>query len=53
MDALNQTTVPGVYAIGDNCSLGHQLAIAIGMGNRVGAELSRSLILGRTLPAST
>lgn len=51
VDALNQTTVPGVYAIGDNCGLGHQLAIAIGMGNRVGAELSRRLILGRTLPA--
>ena len=51
VDALNQTSVPGVYAIGDNCGLGHQLAIAIGMGNRVGAELSRRLILGRTLPA--
>lgn len=51
VDALNQTTVPGVYAVGDNCGLGHQLAIAIGMGNRVGAELSRRLILGRALPA--
>ena len=51
VDALNQTSVPGVYAIGDNCGLGHQLAIAIGMGNCVGAELSRRLILGRTLPA--
>lgn len=51
VDALSQTTVPGVYALGDNCTLVHQLANAIGVGNRVGAELSRSLILGRALPA--
>jgi len=42
--------VPGVYAAGDNCSPMHQLAHAIGTGNRVGAELSRRLILSRTLP---
>lgn len=51
VDALNQTTVPGVYAAGDNCSPMHQLAHAIGTGNRVGAELSRRLILSRTLPS--
>lgn len=52
VDEQNQTTVPGVYALGDNCTMLHQLANAIGAGNRVGALLSRDLILGRTLPAS-
>ncbi|MGY3089909.1 thioredoxin reductase [Hymenobacter sp. UYAg731] len=47
----NQTSVPGVYALGDNCTMLHQLANAIGVGNRVGGMLSRDLILGRTLPA--
>ena len=51
VDEQNQTTVPGVYAAGDNCTMLHQLANAIGVGNRVGAMLSRDLILGRTLPA--
>lgn len=50
VDAQNQTSVPGVYAIGDNCSLGHQLAQAIGVGNRVGAERSRDLILRQYRP---
>ncbi|RFP64312.1 NAD(P)/FAD-dependent oxidoreductase [Hymenobacter lapidiphilus] len=50
VDELNQTTVPGVYALGDNCTMMHQLANAIGVGNRVGGLLSRDLILGRTLP---
>ena len=47
VDDLNQTTVPGVYAAGDNCSPLHQLANAIGVGNRVGAILGRDLILSR------
>ena len=50
VDDLNQTTVPGVYAAGDNCSPLHQLANAIGIGNRLGAILSRDLILARPLP---
>ncbi|GAA3945397.1 NAD(P)/FAD-dependent oxidoreductase [Hymenobacter algoricola] len=50
VDEQNQTTVPGVYALGDNCTMMHQLANAIGVGNRVGGTLSRNLILGRTLP---
>ncbi|WP_052733009.1 NAD(P)/FAD-dependent oxidoreductase [Hymenobacter terrenus] len=47
VDEYNQTTVPGVYAAGDNCSLIHQLANAIGVGNRLGGILSRDLILAR------
>ncbi|SFQ71851.1 NAD(P)/FAD-dependent oxidoreductase [Hymenobacter arizonensis] len=50
VDEHNQTTVPGVYALGDNCTMMHQLANAIGVGNRLGGVLSRNLILGRTLP---
>ncbi|HEX8330634.1 MAG TPA: NAD(P)/FAD-dependent oxidoreductase [Hymenobacter sp.] len=52
VDDHNQTTVPGVYALGDNCTMMHQLANAIGVGNRVGGTLSRNLILGRTLPVA-
>ena len=51
VDERSQTTVPGAYALGDNCTLLHQLANAIGVGNRLGLMLSRDLILGRTLPA--
>ena len=50
VDEQNQTTVPGVYAAGDNCTMLHQLANAIGVGNRVGAMLSRDLILARPVP---
>jgi thioredoxin reductase len=47
VDAAHQTTVPDVYAIGDNCTPLHQLAHAIGAGNRLGADLSRRLIVAR------
>ena len=50
VDDQNQTTVPGVYALGDNCTMLHQLANAIGVGNRLGAMLSRDLILARPVP---
>ncbi len=44
IDAQNQTTVPGVYALGDNCSPLHQLVQAMAAGNAVGAGLSRLFI---------
>ncbi|MGI4885047.1 MAG: hypothetical protein ACRYFR_08820 [Janthinobacterium lividum] len=43
-DALNQTTVPGVYALGNNCSPLHQLVQAMAAGNAVGAGLSKLFI---------
>lgn len=44
IDAQNQTTVPGVYALGDNCSPLHQLVQAMAAGNAVGAGLSKLFI---------
>lgn len=44
IDKQNQTTVPGVYALGDNCSPLHQLAQAVAAGNAVGAGLSKLFI---------
>lgn len=44
VDALQQTTVPGVFAAGDCCSGMAQLAQAIAAGNMAGAVVSRELI---------
>ncbi|AMJ67378.1 NAD(P)/FAD-dependent oxidoreductase [Hymenobacter sp. PAMC 26628] len=44
IDEQYQTTVPGVYALGDNCSMGHQLVQAMAAGNAVGAALSKVFI---------
>jgi thioredoxin reductase len=44
VDEQYQTSVPGVYAAGDCCTLAHQLAQAIAAGNLAGVVLSRQLI---------
>lgn len=44
IDAQNQTTVPGVYTLSDNCSPLHQLVQAMAAGNAVGAGLSKLFI---------
>ena len=44
VDAMYRTSVPGVYAAGDNCVPVSQLAQAIAAGNMAGAAISRELI---------
>ncbi len=44
VNELGMTTVPGVYAAGDNSSPMRSLAAAIGMGSIAGAALNRELI---------
>lgn len=46
VDAMQRTTVPGVFAAGDCCNPLAQLAQAIAAGNLAGAMLSRELIFG-------
>lgn len=46
IDDQYQTNVPGVYAAGDCCSMGHQLVQAMAAGNAAGVALSRQLIFG-------
>lgn len=46
LDAQYRTSVPGVYAAGDNCVPVSQLAQAIAAGNMAGAAISRELIFG-------
>jgi thioredoxin reductase len=46
VDAMQRTTVPGVFAAGDCCNPMAQLAQAIAAGNLAGAMLSRELIFG-------
>jgi len=46
VDAQYRTSVPGVYAAGDNCVPVSQLAQAIAAGNMAGAAISRELIFG-------
>lgn len=43
-DAFGHTSVPGVYAAGDNCSLLRSVAGAIAQGNVAGAFLNHELI---------
>jgi thioredoxin reductase len=44
-DPSYETTVPGIYAIGDNASRMRTVANAVAMGNAVGIGLSKKLIL--------
>jgi thioredoxin reductase len=46
VDATYRTSVPRVYASGDNCVAVSQLAQAIAAGNMAGAAISRELIFG-------
>ncbi|QMW05484.1 NAD(P)/FAD-dependent oxidoreductase [Spirosoma foliorum] len=47
VDDLSRTTVPGVYAAGDNSTMMRAVAAAIAAGTKAGAMLSRELILSR------
>ena len=44
VDAMNQTSVPGVYAAGDNCTMAHQVVQAMAAGGMAGITISRNLI---------
>ena len=44
VDAEQRTTMPGVWAAGDCCTLLHQLSTAIAAGGPAGSMLSRQLI---------
>lgn len=44
VDGFQQTTVPGIYAAGDNCSMMRSLAGAIASGSFAGASINRQLI---------
>jgi len=44
VDAFSRTTVPGVYAAGDNSTMMRSLAAAIGNGSMAGAVLNKELI---------
>jgi thioredoxin reductase len=47
VDALTQTSVPGVYAAGDLAVAPQQVAIAMGGGHLAGVAVVRELLLGR------
>jgi thioredoxin reductase len=51
VDALGQTSVPGVYAAGDVAVAPQQVAVALGSGHLTGVAVVRELLLGR--PART
>jgi len=44
IDDLHKTTVDGVFAAGDNCSMLRSLAMAIAAGSKTGACISKELI---------
>jgi thioredoxin reductase len=44
VDEMQRTTVPGVYAAGDNSTMMRSVAAAIGAGNKAGAVLNKELI---------
>jgi thioredoxin reductase len=51
VDALAQTSVPGVYAAGDIAVAPQQVAIALGSGHLAGVVAVRELLLGRPAQA--
>jgi thioredoxin reductase len=48
VDALGQTSVPGIYAAGDVAVAPQQVAIAAGSGHMAGLAVVRELLLGRS-----
>jgi thioredoxin reductase len=44
IDAMQRTTVPGVYACGDNASAMRSVANAVAMGSFAGAALNREMV---------
>jgi thioredoxin reductase len=44
VDNFQRTTMPGVYAAGDNCSMGRSIAVAVSAGNVAGIFLNNELI---------
>jgi thioredoxin reductase len=55
VDALGQTSVPGVYAAGDVAVAPQQVSIALGSGHLAGVVAARELLLStaRTGPGRT
>jgi len=44
VDEMQSTTMPGIYAAGDNCNMMRSVAMAIAAGNKAGAVINRELI---------
>lgn len=44
VDALQQTTVPGIYAAGDNSNQARAVAVSVSAGSMAGAAVNRTLI---------
>ncbi len=44
VDEMQNTTVTGIYAAGDNCTMMRSVAMAIAAGNKAGAVINRELI---------
>ncbi len=51
VDAMQKTSVPGIYACGDNTTMKRSVANAVAMGNTVGAVLNKELIEEKFLKA--
>ncbi|RFS21919.1 NAD(P)/FAD-dependent oxidoreductase [Chitinophaga silvatica] len=45
VDELNHTSVPGIYAAGDNSNMFRAVSIAVGAGTKAGASINRDLLL--------
>jgi thioredoxin reductase len=43
-DELQHTSIAGVYAAGDNCTMGRAVSTAIASGTRAGASINRDLV---------
>jgi thioredoxin reductase len=46
LDAMNQTSVPGVFSAGDQASAGMQVNIAVGSGHAAGVGAMFALVAG-------
>lgn len=44
VDALQKTTIPGIYVAGDNSTFGRSLALAVSSGSVAGAFINKDLI---------
>lgn len=44
VDDFQKTTVPGVYAAGDNTTMFRGLSVAIGTGTKAGAVMNKEII---------